>query len=60
MYDDFTTSWYMQREDDVGNITTEAVFNITTTGQVQITTTTLAGSDYSGTISFYAKTNEKE
>jgi len=60
MYDDFTTSWYMQREDDIGNITTEATFNITTAGQVQITTTTLAGSDYSGTISFYAKTNEKE
>lgn len=59
-YDDDAASWAVQREDDIGNVTDEVTFDITPSGQVRISTETLAGSGYSGTISYSAKALTKE
>ena len=59
-YNDDLAEWAIQREDNVGNIVDEVLFNITSTGQVQITTTSLSGSSYTGKVGYYAKTLKKE
>lgn len=59
-YDDVAADWAIQREDDVGNITNEVTFSITSSGQIQITTTNLAGSSYTGKISYSAKALPRE
>lgn len=60
MYNDDAGDWAFQREDDVGNVTDEVLFDITSTGQVRITTTALAGTDYSGRVGYYAKALKRE
>lgn len=54
IYDSLNTTWYLQRE-SVGNSDTDITFNITSAGQIQITTTSLSGTGYSGRIAFSAQ-----
>jgi len=60
MYNDDLGDWAVQREENVGNITTEVTFNITSTGQLQISTTVLSGTGYTGKIGYYAKALKKD
>lgn len=59
LFDDDSSTWLVQREDDVGNITSEVTFNVTNQGQVQISTTSLAGTNYQGVISYSAEALQK-
>lgn len=54
IYDSLSSTWYLQRE-SVGNSDTDIIFNITSAGQIQITTTSLSGTGYSGRIAFSAQ-----
>lgn len=54
IYDSLNTTWYLQREAD-SNSDTDIMFNITSAGQIQITTTSLSGTGYSGRIAFSAQ-----
>jgi len=59
LFDDDSNNWLLQREDDVGNITSEVTFNVTNQGQVQISTTSLVGTNYQGVISYSAEALQK-
>lgn len=59
-YDDVMNDWAVEREDDVGNTTTEITFDITPSGQVRVSTTSISGPNYSGTISYSAKALQKD
>lgn len=59
LFDDETDVWLVQREDDIGNITSEVTFNVTNQGRVQINTTFLPGLEYQGSISYSAKALQK-